>query len=174
MKAHQILVFSWGKKYAVTQIHTTENIIFCPNLIISISEWVVLEIVCLCGGSRGAPALPCGPGAPRPVRLEARSDIPWLPLQARTEAGLPSRCVCCTSWYMHPGEWGTPPSLSGTCPSCCRLCWTSCQTKVSGLRLQVFPRRGGRGCLGASPVGTSSGWGGQCPQLSPSSGPASP
>lgn len=91
----------------------------------------------------------------RPVALrpEARSDVPWLPPQALTEAGPPSRCVCCMSWCMRPGEWGTLPSLSGTCPSCYRPCWTSCQTKVSGLRLRLFPRRGGQCCLGADPRG---------------------
>lgn len=44
------------------------------------------------------------------------------------------------------GEWGTP-LLSGTCPSCCRPCWTSCQTKVSGLRLRLSPRRGNSAVL---------------------------
>lgn len=90
---------------------------------------------------------------PEALHSEAHSDVPWLPPQALTEAGLPSRCVCCTSWCTRPGEWGTPPSLSGTCPSCCRPCWTSCQTKVSGLRLRLFPRRGGQCRLGADPRG---------------------
>lgn len=72
---------------------------------------------------------------------EPLEDTLWLPSQARTEAGPPSRCVCFTSWSTRPEEWGIPLFLSGTCPSCCRPCWTFCRIKVS-----EFGERGHPSC----------------------------
>ena len=58
--------------------------------------------------------------------------------QAHTEAGLPFRCACCTSWSTPPAGWETPHCLCGTSPSFCRPCWTSCLTRVSEFVLFSF------------------------------------
>lgn len=96
-----------------------------------------------------------------------------FPRGARSEAGLPSRCVCCTSWCTRP-ENGEPRALS------VRHLSFLLQTMLDFLSDQgewaqtpdLSPRR--EQCRLGADVGTNSGWGGRCPQLSPSSRPAPP
>lgn len=87
----------------------------------------------------------------RQCTLLKRFMMLWLSSQARTEAGLPSRCVCFMSWSMPPEGWGILLFLSGTCPSCYRPCWIFCQIKVSEFKLYFFSRKCVESTLGAGP-----------------------